>query len=47
MRMSLRHGLIAIGSGVWGAGLLAQLHSSTTIATYLAVSALMALVVVR
>ncbi len=41
----LRYGLIAVGSVLWFAGLLAQIHSISTVATYLALSLAMVLVV--
>ena len=41
----VRHGLIAVGSVLWFAGLWAQLHSTTTAATYVVLSALMMLAV--
>ena len=42
----MRHGLIAVGSALWFAGLWSQFHSLSTAATYVALSLLMALVVV-
>jgi hypothetical protein len=45
MARIVRHGLIAVGSALWFAGLWAQLHSLTTAATYVALSLLMALAV--
>jgi hypothetical protein len=42
----VRHGLIAIGSVLWFAGLWAQFHSINATATYVALSLLMAVVVI-
>jgi hypothetical protein len=42
----LRHGIIAFGSALWLAGLWAQFHSLSAVATYVVISLLMALVVV-
>lgn len=42
MRALLRYGLIAFASVLWCVGLADQLHSATAAATYLALSALMA-----
>jgi hypothetical protein len=41
----LRYGLIAVGSALWFAGLWAQLHSMTAIATYLVFSLMMVVIV--
>jgi hypothetical protein len=41
----VRHGLIAVGSALWFAGLWAQIHSTTTAATYVVLSLLMVLAV--
>ena len=41
----MRHGLIAVGSVLWFAGLWAQFHSVTTAATYVVLSLLMVLAV--
>jgi len=42
----LRHGIIAFGSALWLAGLWAQLHSLSAVATYVVISLLMVLAVV-
>ena len=42
----VRHGLIAVGSALWFAGLWAQLHSTTAAATYVVLSLLMVLAVI-
>jgi hypothetical protein len=42
----VRHGLIAVGSALWFAGLWAQFHSISTAATYVVLSLLMVLAVV-
>jgi hypothetical protein len=41
----VRHGLIAVGSVLWCAGLWAQFHSISATATYVVLSLLMVLVV--
>jgi hypothetical protein len=41
----VRYSLIAFGSVVWFAGLLSQFHSVSTVATYVALSLMMVLVV--
>jgi len=41
----VRHGLLALGSVLWLAGLLAQFHSLSTVTTYVALSLLMVLAV--
>lgn len=38
----VRQGLLAVGSALWIAGLWTQLHSVSTAATYVVLSALMA-----
>jgi hypothetical protein len=42
----LRHGLIAVGSVLWIAGLWAQLHSFSATATYMVLSLLIAITVI-
>jgi hypothetical protein len=42
----VRHGLIAVGSALWFAGLWAQLHSFSATATYVILSLLMAIAVI-
>lgn len=41
----VRHGLIAVGSVLWFAGLWAQFHSLTAATTYVVISLLMVLAV--
>ena len=41
----VRHGLIAVGSALWFAGLWSQFHSLTTTATYVVLSLLMVLAI--
>ena len=43
----MRHGFIAFGSALWIAGLWAQFQSFSATATYVVISLLMALAVVR
>jgi hypothetical protein len=46
MPLLLKHALLAVGSALWLVGLADQLHSLSTTATYLAISMMMAAVVV-